>query len=174
MDNHLGLLKATDRAIGPPEAPAVGDAPDLNQAARDRHILIVEDGQGQRKIDLHGSIYSVGRNPNCDISLVSQFASRHHATFLYMPFAEREDCCYCIVDGNIKGQSSTNGLFINGRKMKARDLRDGDEIIFGPDARASYHRLTFLAEPTVPGELEETITADIFDCVTPDDTGVIA
>ncbi|NJN21732.1 MAG: FHA domain-containing protein [Leptolyngbya sp. RL_3_1] len=171
MDHHLGLLKAVDLAI---DEPAATVAPDSHPEPRDQHILIVEDNQGQRKIDLHGSIYSVGRNPDCDISLVSQFASRHHATFLYMPFSEREDCCYCIVDGNIKGQSSTNGLFINGRKMKARDLRDGDEIIFGPDARASYHRLTFSAEPTVPGGLDETITADIFDCLQTDDAESIA
>ncbi|MGD1907506.1 MAG: FHA domain-containing protein [Leptolyngbyaceae cyanobacterium] len=155
------------------------DLLDSEQDIRDRHILIIHDGQGRHKVDLSNSVYSVGRSPECDIELSSQFASRHHATFLYMPFSEREDCCYCIVDGNLKGDASTNGLFVNGKKIKAQDLKDGDELIFGPDARASYHRLVVVEDNNKPINLEEvdldeTVANNIFNCLEGSDAEIAA
>jgi hypothetical protein len=159
VDNNRDLLKADGLATA-----------DSHHGVSDKHILIIRDNQGQQKIDLDSSVYSVGRNPECDIELSSHFASRHHATLLHMPFAEREDCCYCIVDGNLAGKSSTNGLFVNGKKVKVRDLKDGDELIFAPDARASYHRLVFAEHNTLPGHLDATVTHDILHCLDTNDT----
>ena len=96
-----------------------------------------------------------------------------------MPFSEREDCCYCIVDGNLKGDASTNGLFVNGKKIKAQDLKDGDELIFGPDARASYHRLVVVEDNNKPINLEEvdldeTVANNIFNCLEGSDAEIAA
>ena len=103
-------------------------------------ILIVEDSQGRREITLEASVYSLGRDPKCDIRLASQFVSRHHATLVQLP-KDDETNYYRIVDGNLKGKPSANGMLINGRKVQARDLANEDEIVFGPQARAIFYQL---------------------------------
>ena len=103
-------------------------------------ILIVEDSQGRHEIALESSVYSIGRDPKCDIRLASQFVSRHHATLVQLP-RENENDYYRIVDGNLKGKPSANGMLINGRKLQAHDLNNEDEIVFGPQARAIFYQL---------------------------------
>lgn len=105
------------------------------------NILIVEDSKGRREIVLDGSVYSIGRDPKCDIRLSSQFVSRHHATLVQLP-KDDDTFYYRIVDGNLKGRPSANGMLINGRKLLAHDLANDDEIVFGPQAHAVYYQLS--------------------------------
>lgn len=106
-------------------------------------ILIVEDDKGRREFTLEGSVYNIGRDPKCDIRLASQFVSRHHATLVQLPAGEQDDSTYYyrIVDGNLKGKPSANGILINGRKTAAHDLKNEDEIVFSPKVRAIYYQL---------------------------------
>jgi len=104
------------------------------------HLLIIEDDKGRREFILDGPVYSIGRDPKCDIRLVSQFVSRRHATLVQLP-NEDGSYYYRIVDGNLKGKPSANGLLINGRKLQAHDLRNEDEVVFGPQVRAIYYLL---------------------------------
>ncbi|MBE9099017.1 FHA domain-containing protein [Vacuolonema iberomarrocanum] len=120
-----------------------------SSASRHNHLLIVEDNKGRREYTLDGSIYSIGRDPKCDIRLVSQFVSRRHATLVQLP-NEDGSYYYRIVDGNLKGRPSANGLLINGRKLQAHDLEDEDKIIFGPNVYAVYYLLKRDAISTVP------------------------
>ena len=55
-----------------------------------------------------------------------------------------------IVDGNLRGQGSANGLLVNGRKLQSHDLQNSDEVIFGPDVRAIYYLLKREQIQTVP------------------------
>ncbi len=110
-----------------------------SDSARLTSILIVEDSQGRREISLDSSVYSIGRDPKCDIRLASQFVSRHHATIVQLP--KDNKTLYRIVDGNLKGKPSANGMLINGRKVQSHDLRNEDEIVFGPQARAIFYQL---------------------------------
>jgi pSer/pThr/pTyr-binding forkhead associated (FHA) protein len=113
------------------------------------HLLIIEDEKGRREFPLEESVYSLGRDPSCDIRLFSQFVSRHHATLVRR---QREDGShyYQIVDGNLKGKPSANGLLINGRKLQAYDLDNEDEIVFGPQVSAKYYLLKQDTRPTGP------------------------
>ncbi|MEB3337028.1 MAG: FHA domain-containing protein [Leptolyngbyaceae bacterium] len=113
------------------------------------HILILEDDKGRRDFILNSPVYSMGRDPKCDIRLASQFVSRRHATLVQLP---REDGTYYyrIVDGNLKGKPSANGLLINGRKLQAHNLQDQDEIVFGPQVRAVYYLLKQDTAATLP------------------------
>ena len=98
-------------------------------------------------------VYTIGRDPKCDIRLVSQFVSRRHATLVRLPHEDDGSYYYRIVDGNLKGKPSANGLLINGRKLQAHDLEDEDEIVFGPQVRAIYY---LLSRDTIPsGPLDE-------------------
>ncbi|MEM1308425.1 MAG: FHA domain-containing protein [Cyanobacteria bacterium P01_D01_bin.71] len=121
------------------------------------NIFIVEDSKGRREINLESSVYSIGRDPKCDIRLSSQFVSRHHATLVQLP-KDDNTFYYRIVDGNLKGKPSANGMLINGRKVPAHDLKNEDEIVFGPQARAIYYQLRREAtSPLPPDEFDITL-----------------
>jgi pSer/pThr/pTyr-binding forkhead associated (FHA) protein len=113
-------------------------APETNES----HLLILEDDQGRKEFPLEHSVYSIGRDRDCNIRLVSQFVSRRHATLVRLPREHNSHSYYYrIVDGDAKGKPSANGLMINGRKMPAHDLKNEDEIVFGPQVRAIYYLL---------------------------------
>jgi pSer/pThr/pTyr-binding forkhead associated (FHA) protein len=113
------------------------------------HLLIIEDNKGRREFTLDSPVYSIGRDPKCDIRLVSQFVSRRHATLVQLP-NDDGSFYYRIVDGNLKGKPSANGLLINGRKVQAHDLEDEDKVVFGPQVFAIYYSLKRDAVATVP------------------------
>ncbi|MBW4519974.1 MAG: FHA domain-containing protein [Scytolyngbya sp. HA4215-MV1] len=113
------------------------------------HLLIIEDDKGRREFTLDKDLYTIGRDPKCDVRLVSQFVSRRHATLVRMR-NDDESIYYRIVDGNLKGKHSANGLLINGRKLQAHDLQNEDEVVFGPQVRAIYYSLRRDAFHTVP------------------------
>ncbi|MBD2103885.1 FHA domain-containing protein [Leptolyngbya sp. FACHB-261] len=113
------------------------------------HLLIIEDDKGRREFVLENPTYSIGRDPKCDIRLVSQFVSRHHATLIQKP-EEDGNYRYQIIDGNSAGRRSANGLLINGRKLQAHDLQNEDVVVFGPQVQAVYFLLERDAIITVP------------------------
>jgi pSer/pThr/pTyr-binding forkhead associated (FHA) protein len=45
------------------------------------------------------------------------------------------------VDGDTTGKPSANGIMINGRKTLVHNLKNEDEIVFGPTVRAIYYVL---------------------------------
>lgn len=118
--------------------------------SQQNHLLIIEDDKGRREFLLDGPLYSIGRDPKCDIRLISQFVSRRHATLLQVTNDDGSSFHYRIVDGNAKGRMSANGLLINGRKLQTHDLKNEDEIVFGPKVRAIYYLLRRDAVVTVP------------------------
>lgn len=101
------------------------------------HWLIVKDDQGQQHIPLGGELYSIGRDTECDIRLFSLFVSRRHATLVRR---QRDDgnYCYQIVNGNLQGQLSANGIVINGHKVQSYNLKNEDKVVFGPGVSAIY------------------------------------
>jgi pSer/pThr/pTyr-binding forkhead associated (FHA) protein len=114
------------------------------------HFLIIEDGKGRQEIVLQEAVYSVGRSPDCDVKLRSQFVSRHHATLLRCLRTDGSSY-YRIVDGDNQGKSSVNGLLINGRKLGEHNLSHGDKVVFGPQVFAIYQYRQRDKFPTLPG-----------------------
>lgn len=103
-----------------------------------KHLLIIEDDRGRlQEYVLGAPIHSIGRDPTCDIWLQSQFVSRRQATLVQIA-DDDGSVYYRIVDGVPKGKASSNGILVNGRKIQACDLQDRDEIVFGPQVRATY------------------------------------
>jgi pSer/pThr/pTyr-binding forkhead associated (FHA) protein len=122
----------------------------------ENHLLIIEDDQGRKEFTLDRPVYSIGRDKSCDIRLSSQFVSRRHATLVRLTRADNSQSYYYrIVDGDSKGKLSSNGLMINGRKFPAHDLKNEDEIVFGPQVRAIYYLLQRDTMPTGPLEPAE-------------------
>ena len=116
---------------------------------REDRVLIVTDGKGQREILLTEASYSLGRGQQCDIVLQSQFVSRHHAT-LVERIREDGSKYYRLIDGDLQGNTSVNGLLIDDRKVRFHDLKDGDKVIFGPQVYAVYQYRQYDVFPTIP------------------------
>jgi pSer/pThr/pTyr-binding forkhead associated (FHA) protein len=121
-----------------------------------KHSLIIEDDQGRREYILDASVYSIGRDPKCDIRVDSQFVSRRHATLVQLP-GDDHSFHYRIVDGVPKGKPSSNGLLVNGRRLPACDLHDRDEIMLGPKIRAIYRMRNFAISDDRPDTFDDTI-----------------
>ncbi|MGC1392959.1 MAG: VIT domain-containing protein, partial [Coleofasciculaceae cyanobacterium] len=102
-------------------------------------LLIIEDDRGRKEFFLTESVYSLGRDPKTDIRLCSQFVSKRHATLVRRYHEDGDGSFYYkIVDGNLKGKRSDNGLLINGQKLESHDLKDEDKIEFCPGVSAEY------------------------------------
>jgi len=91
----------------------------------------------------------LGRDDSCDISLDSHYVSRYQNLFMETPDG------WLLID-----LSSTNGCFVNGRRVREHRLRDGDLIAVG------HHQLRFSGpqtkaknggEPATPIDVEAKI-----------------
>ncbi|WP_225882668.1 EAL domain-containing protein [Thalassoporum mexicanum] len=102
------------------------------------HFLVVEDVNGKRQIELDAKTYSIGRYPTNGIVLNSELVSRQHAILLRVPIPKTSSYLFRIIDGNLQGKRSTNGILINGDRRFSHILNHGDEVIFSSDTRAVY------------------------------------
>jgi len=107
-----------------PEAVHLKDPSRLRlEAAR----LIVSSGRTVvAEVTLNRPRMVLGRDESCDISLDSRYVSRFQNLFL-----ETADG-WMLID-----LSSTNGCFVNGRRVREHRLRDGDLIAVG------HHQMRF-------------------------------
>jgi hypothetical protein len=98
----------------PVEPPAAAPA---DGTATNEVITLSWDGQ-QRTIDNRRTL--IGRSKECDVQLADPNASRRHAEL------RQEGAAYWIID-----LDSTNGLEVNGRRLKRAKLEDGDRVTIG-------------------------------------------
>ncbi|MGH2415012.1 MAG: FHA domain-containing protein, partial [Microcystaceae cyanobacterium] len=104
-----------------------------------RHILVIEDQKSRRIVSLKENTYSLGRDPSNSILIYDRQVSRYHATLLRINDYQSNDYSYRIIDGNLQGKKSTNGLSINGKYCLSHELKQGDIIHFGGKAKIKYH-----------------------------------
>lgn len=113
----------------------------INGSSNCRYLLIVEDPQGIRTIPLEEMKYSLGRKSDSQIVLRSKHASRYHATLIRKSI-DRQNFSYWILDGDLEGNKSHNGVYVNGSKCLVHELKDGDLINFGCDINASFNLIS--------------------------------
>jgi pSer/pThr/pTyr-binding forkhead associated (FHA) protein len=131
------------------ERPAAHDQPTVpttvppRLAARDRRrasvgvprpapgrYLEIEDGGERVLMPLRAKGTRVGRDPAADVVLEDRSVSRRHALLI-----RREGGTVLLDD------RSLNGIQVNGRRVMAAVLRDGDEILVGA-VRMRYVEIT--------------------------------
>jgi type II secretory pathway predicted ATPase ExeA len=121
------------------------------------HLIVSSGGRQLADIKLDRPRMILGRDAGCDISLDSTYLSRFQNLFM------QTENGWLIIDLN-----STNGCFVNGRRVREHRLRDGDSISVG------HHQLMFAMQgtnaelrhrmppkPVSPGD--DTISADVSD-----------
>ncbi|MGL5879613.1 MAG: EAL domain-containing protein [Xenococcaceae cyanobacterium] len=111
-----------------------------------RHILVIEDPEIKRTVTLDSATYSVGRHSSNSIILSSQRISRQHATLLRRTDVRTNSYSYWILDGDLDGNRSRNGIFINGKKCLVHELKHGDIVEFGAEVKARYHIISNYSE----------------------------
>jgi pSer/pThr/pTyr-binding forkhead associated (FHA) protein len=121
------------------------------------HVLIITDDGGHREILLTEPFYTIGRSPRADIRIRSQFVSRIHAV-LVRKSSDNAHAPYRIMDGDEDGQSSVNGLLINGNKEQDYTIQPGDEIVMGPQVSMRYEYRRRDQFGTLPSNEEFDIT----------------
>lgn len=103
------------------------------------HILLISDAKGNRKIPLDALKYTIGRDVGNDIQLHSRFVSRQHALILRVPASDPGRYLYRIVDGDLSGKPSINGIMINNQqRVSSYDLCHGDTIVLAPNVQLKY------------------------------------
>ena len=113
------------------------------------HILVVEDPSFTREIQLDAATYSIGRHSSNDIVLSCQKTSRNHATILRRTDVKTSQVSYWILDGDLQGNRSRNGIYINGKKGLVHELQSGDVVHFSCDASIGYKTSTEPLKNTV-------------------------
>jgi signal transduction histidine kinase/pSer/pThr/pTyr-binding forkhead associated (FHA) protein len=119
---------------------------DQDERNRFRHLLILDDAEGRRTISLEAATYSIGRDSTNSIVLRSKLVSRQHAILLRVTSPDSSTYLFRIIDGDLQGKRSTNGLMINGRRHFSHDLKHGDMLVFGGDVQAKYYALSNLTD----------------------------
>lgn len=116
-------------------------APSLSAAPHIRHLLVIQDQDGERVVPLEASTYTIGRHPANSMVIKDKAISRHHALLLRVPDPQSGNFFFRIIDGNLQGQRSHNGLWINGQRYYSRDLSHHDVIAFSAKVHAVYHQV---------------------------------
>lgn len=111
-----------------------------------QHLLVIEDKQGKHTITLEAATYSIGRDLANSIVLHSDLVSRQHALLLRVTTPETATYLFRLIDGNLRGKRSTNGLTVNGKRCFSRDLGHGDVILFGGSVKATYYAVSSPSE----------------------------
>jgi diguanylate cyclase (GGDEF)-like protein len=124
----------------------------MNQSQTNRHILIIEEPSFSKTVILEDATYSLGRHSSNDIIIAAQKVSRHHATLLRRTDVKSNKYSYWILDGDLQGNRSRNGIYINGRKCLVHELKHGDIIKFSQDIQAKYQILAEVTETNLKQE----------------------
>ncbi|MFS8884964.1 FHA domain-containing protein [Synechococcus sp. H70.2] len=69
----------------------------------------------------------MGRDPSNAIVIHSAAVSRQHALLLRLLHKDGQ-YTYRLLDGNLEGKRSTNGISVNGQRCLSWDLKDGDPV----------------------------------------------
>lgn len=135
-----------------------------------RHIFVIEDQKARRIIALDEPTYSIGRESSNDIVIYDQVVSRHHATLIRIkPSPRNESYSYRILDGDLEGNRSTNGLIINGQNSESHDLKHGDVILFGSQSKASYYIVSTSLEIAMFSPMDGNLSLDDLSRQSPGD-----
>ena len=90
-------------------------------------IEVMSGAEDGRSFELHKFPVMIGRHPDDDILLLHDHKiSRHHARISH------DAEIFYIEDIGAKGEGSTNGTFINGRKINTKtSISNGDMLLLG-------------------------------------------
>ncbi|MGB5595153.1 MAG: FHA domain-containing protein, partial [Crocosphaera sp.] len=93
----------------------------LKTPEKNRHLMVIEDQKYRQTISLQEETYSIGRHHNNSIIINSQQASRRHGTLMRRKNRNNNNYSYWIIDGDMNGNKSRNGIYVNGEKCLVKE-----------------------------------------------------
>lgn len=118
-NRHTIAFEPTE-AIDALNSAADGDRPESVAPPASGRYFVIEGGDGERLLVLDRTITHIGRGFTSDIQLEDVSVSRRHAIVTQRRGAVR------ILDDR-----SSNGTFVNGRRIQEAPLADGDVVVIG-------------------------------------------
>lgn len=109
-------------------------------------LVLLRDGEIVSRYAVEERRALIGRDPDNDVPVASEFISRHHAQISFYRGA------YWIMD-----LKSTNGTFVNGKRVRRARLADRDVIAVG------QHRIVFQDAQAADTALAQDTTANLSD-----------
>ena len=94
-------------------------------------LTVIQGREIGRDYRLRQREYTIGRDPDCDISISEETASRRHASIQLKYAKDGRPSEYRLID-----KGSTNKTFVNNREEQSVLLDDGDKIRIGNLRRA--------------------------------------
>ena len=123
IEEHESNIRGVERLKSPPGEPAAEATSLADAAASGDPERLAElrriDGE-KTKIYVLAKRTRIGRGEGCELQIDSESVSRQHALVILRP-----------QDTIIEDLNSTNGVFVNGRKVTRHVLSDGDAIHIG-------------------------------------------
>ena len=101
-------------------------------------LLFNDDAVGEYALDRESIV--IGRRPGSDIQIDNLSVSGAHARVLTI-----------LKDSFIEDLGSTNGVFVNGHRIKKQVLADGDVVTIGK------HQLRYMRDPNATSDREERV-----------------
>jgi type II secretory pathway predicted ATPase ExeA len=103
-----------------PEIPAAAAAPMLSGAQTVGRILVAHQGKTVGERELKPGRLVIGRTSDNDLAIDSKFISRHHCQIVTQLNA-------CVIED----LNSTNGIFVQSKRVRRHNLNDGDVVHVG-------------------------------------------
>ena len=94
-------------------------------------ILLAHEGKTVTERALKPGRLVIGRTPDNDLQIDSKFISRHHCQIVTQPEA-------CVIED----LNSTNGIFVQSKRVRRHNLNDGDVVQVG------QHEIMYIDERT--------------------------
>lgn len=114
-------------------------------------LIHSRDGHFIAEFDLQLGTLSIGRAADCDITLDDETVSARHAVITVRSSAYLEGLLDLLVDD----QGSSNGTFVNDKRLSKRHMLKHDETV-----RIGEHRFTLIDEGTRALETTTIILPD--------------
>jgi general secretion pathway protein A len=102
------------------DGDALTDTADDDSAGPVGRVIVVTEGRTTQELPLNVGRVIIGRTSDNDIQVDSRFVSRHH--------------CQIITGAEgsvIEDLNSTNGIFVQGKRVRRYNLNDGDIVVIG-------------------------------------------
>jgi pSer/pThr/pTyr-binding forkhead associated (FHA) protein len=90
-------------------------------------LLEMLDGNEIREHPLSGSLFRVGRNPGNHLQPDDASISGNHAAITLIPIEYLDGAQHVIIEDC----NSTNGTWVNGKRVKQQRLKHGDLLTIG-------------------------------------------
>ena len=121
-DAKLAFINHYEQDVEELHTTSSTDTPrgEAKEESQELALLVPVNGNGSSEHPIRKGRQSLGSSPDNDIRIKSEFTSRHHAQIISNS-----------TNSILRDLNSTNGTYVNSKRIKRHALRNGDSITIG-------------------------------------------